>query len=179
MVDVTNKGLAGYLRSVPDFPKQGVVFKDITTLLKDKTAFKKSVDNFYERYRKYHIDKVVSVESRGFIFGSTLAYRLNAGFVPVRKQGKLPSKTIRKEYQLEYGTDILEIHTDSINKGDKVLLVDDLLATGGTIVAACELVKELKGEIVGIAFLIELLFLKGREKLKGYDVYSIIKYEEE
>ena len=179
MVDISSKGLAGFIRSIPDFPKQGVVFRDITTLLKDKTAFQKSLDNFYERYRKFHIDKVVSVESRGFIFGSSLAYRLNAGFVPVRKPNKLPSKTIRREYKLEYGTDILEIHTDAISKGDKVLIVDDLLATGGTIVAACELVKELKGEIIGVAFLIELAFLKGREKLKGFDVYSIIKYDEE
>ena len=171
--------LSHLIRNVPDFPKKGIVFRDITTLVKDKNAFRKAIDLIYERYRKYRIDKIVSIESRGFIFGSALAYKFNSGFVPVRKPGKLPSKTIRADYQLEYGTDSLEIHTDAIAKGEKVLMVDDLLATGGTIAAACSLVRMLQGEIVGTAFMIELTFLKGRDKLKGYDVYSILKYDEE
>ena len=164
---------------MPDFPKRGIVFRDITTLLKDKKAFRKSVDIFYLRYKNKNIQKVVSVESRGFIFGSALAYRLKAGFVPVRKPGKLPAKTLREEYKLEYGTDALEIHTDAIDRGDRVLLIDDLLATGGTIVAASRLVEKLGGKIISIAFLIELAFLNGRQKLKAYDVSSIITYGSE
>ena len=171
--------LRDFIRNVPDFPKKGIVFRDITTLLKDKSAFQKTIDIMYEKYKAVHIDKVVSVESRGFIFGSVLAYRFNAGFVPVRKPKKLPAKTIKEEYQLEYGTDALEIHTDSISKGEKVLIVDDLLATGGTVQATCKLVEKLGGEIVGIAFLIELAFLSGRKKLKGYDVHSLIQYDTE
>ncbi len=167
------------IRSIPDFPKKGIVFRDITTLLKDKSAFKKSIDVLYERYKNSNIDKVVSVESRGFIFGSALAYRLGAGFVPVRKPKKLPAKALREEYQLEYGSDALEIHEDAIQKNEKILIVDDLLATGGTITAACNLVKKLEGNIVGIAFLIELSFLNGRSKLKGYDIFSIITYDAE
>jgi adenine phosphoribosyltransferase len=171
--------LRDFIRNVPDFPKKGIVFRDITTLLKDKYAFKQTIDILYDKYKTAHIDKVVSVESRGFIFGSVLAYRLNTGFVPVRKPKKLPSKTIREEYQLEYGTDSLEIHIDAIKKGEKVLIVDDLLATGGTVQATCKLVEKLGGVIVGIAFLIELSFLNGREKLKGYDIFSIISYDSE
>ncbi|MBI5021027.1 MAG: adenine phosphoribosyltransferase [Ignavibacteriales bacterium] len=167
------------IRSIPDFPKKGIVFRDITTLLKDREAFRKSVDILFEKYKSVPIDKVVSVESRGFIFGSALSYKLNAGFVPVRKPKKLPSKTIREEYQLEYGKDALEIHTDAITKGEKVLIVDDLLATGGTIDAACRLVENLGGEIVGLAFLIELNFLNGRNKVKGYPIHSLIQYDSE
>jgi|ERR1041385_5707715 adenine phosphoribosyltransferase len=179
MVNSTNNELQGFIRNVPDFPKKGIVFRDITTLLKDNQAFKKAIDIFYDHYKNENIDKVVSVESRGFIFGSVLAYRLGAGFVPVRKPKKLPSKTIREEYQLEYGSDALEIHADALQQGNNVLVVDDLLATGGTITATCNLVKKLKGNIVGIAFLIELSFLKGRDKLTEYDIFSIITYDAE
>ena len=166
--------LRDFIRNVPDFPKKGIVFRDITTLLKDKSAFQKTIDIMYDQYKTAHIDKVVSVEARGFIFGSVLAYRLGAGFVPVRKPKKLPAKTITEEYQLEYGTDSLEIHIDAIKKGERVLIVDDLLATGGTVQATCKLVEKLGGEIIGTTFLIELSFLHGREKLKGYDVFSVI-----
>ena len=176
---VTGEELRKYIRNVPDFPKKGIVFRDITTLLKDKDAFRSAIDVLYNRYRSERIDKVVSVESRGFIFGSALANRLGSGFVPVRKPKKLPSQTIREEYQLEYGTDALELHTDAIQKGEKVLIVDDLIATGGTVAASCRLVERLGGEIVGLAFLIELTFLNGRDKLKGYDIFSIVRYDEE
>ncbi|MBI1807244.1 MAG: adenine phosphoribosyltransferase [Ignavibacteria bacterium] len=179
MVTETPHALQRHIRNVPDFPKKGIVFRDITTLLQDKTAFHQAINIFYDRYRTESIDKVVSIESRGFIFGSALACRLDAGFVPVRKPKKLPSSTLREEYQLEYGTDALEIHTDAINKGERVLIVDDLIATGGTVIAACNLVRKLGGEIIGLAFLIELTFLRGRDKLKGFDVFSIIKYDSE
>jgi len=179
MVEYSGKSLRKFIRNVPDFPKKGIVFRDITTLLEDSAAFKRAIDVLYKRYRKKKIDKVVSVESRGFILGSVLAYRLGAGFVPVRKTGKLPSETIRQQYALEYGTDALEIHKDAIRKGEKILIVDDLLATGGTVAAACRLVKRLKGEIKGLSFLIELSFLNGRRKLKGYDIYSVITYDSE
>jgi adenine phosphoribosyltransferase len=171
--------LKDFIRSVPDFPKKDVVFRDITTLLRDATAFREVIDRLCEIYRSRHIDKVVSVESRGFILGSPLAYRLGAGFVPVRKPKKLPSKTIREDYELEYGTDSLEVHVDAIHKGEKVLIVDDLLATGGTVAATCRLVDRLGGDIVGLAFLVELSFLKGRERLKGYDIHSLITYDSE
>ncbi|MDI6767408.1 MAG: adenine phosphoribosyltransferase [Bacteroidota bacterium] len=171
--------LRKYIRSVPDFPKKGIIFRDITTLLKDKEAFQKTVEILFDRYKTMKIDKIVSVESRGFIFGSVLAYRIGAGFVPVRKPKKLPAQTLREEYQLEYGTDSLEIHIDAVNKGEKVLIVDDLLATGGTVQATCKLVEKLGGEIVGIAFLIELAFLNGQKKLTGYDIFSIITYYSE
>ena len=179
MVKKEIEGLKKVIRNVSDFPKAGIVFRDITTLLKDEKAFKKSIDILYEQYKNKKIDKVVSVESRGFIFGSALAYRLGAGFVPVRKPKKLPAQTIREEYQLEYGTDSLEIHTDAIKKGEKVLVVDDLLATGGTVAATCKLIKKLGGKIVSLTFLIELTFLHGRDKLEGYDVFSIIQYDSE
>ena len=171
--------LRDFIRNVPDFPKKGIVFRDITTLLKDKSAFKKTIDIMYDKYKTTHIDKMVSVESRGFIFGSVLAYKLGAGFIPVRKPKKLPAQTIREEYKLEYGIDALEIHLDAIQKGERVLIVDDLLATGGTVQATCKLVEKLGGEIIGITFLIELSFLNGREKLKNYDVFSIISYNSE
>lgn len=171
--------LKSIVRSVQDFPKKGVIFRDITTLLNNRDAFRKTIDIFYERYKDQKIDKVVSVESRGFIFGSLLAYRLGAAFVPIRKPGKLPSEKIREEYQLEYGTDAMEIHRDAIERGERVLMHDDLLATGGTVLAACKLVERLGGEIVGLSFLIELKFLRGRDRLGNYDIFSIISYDSE
>lgn len=171
--------LKNFIRDVPDFPVKGIVFKDITTLLKDKNAFLEAFNQLYEKVSNLKVDKVVSIESRGFIFGSLLAHKLNAGFVPVRKPGKLPGEKISETYLLEYGTDSLEIHKDAINPGEKILIHDDLLATGGTVEAVCKLVEKLGGEIIGIVFLIELSFLKGREKLKKYNVSSIIKYESE
>jgi adenine phosphoribosyltransferase len=169
--------LKTFIRDIPDFPKKGIIFKDITTLLKDGPAFRESVDEIVAEYKNKKIDIVVSVESRGFIFGSVVAYNLGVGIVPVRKKGKLPHKTFAATYQLEYGTDTLEIHQDAFKKGARVLIVDDLLATGGTTAAAVELVKKLGGEVVGVAFIIELVPLKGREKLKGYPVLSLIKDE--
>lgn len=167
------------IRSVPDFPRKGIVFRDITTLLKDPAAFHRAIDLLAAKYTGRNIAKVVSVESRGFVLGAPLACALNAGFVPVRKPGKLPSETLREDYALEYGTDALEIHRDAIAPGERILLVDDLLATGGTILAACRLVERLGGEIAGLAFLIELSFLKGRDRLGKYDVFSLIEYESE
>jgi len=168
--------LKDYIRNIPDFPKPGILFRDITTLLKDKLAFKKAVDALAKKYKNKKIDIVVAVEARGFILGGVIAEKLGAGFVPVRKRGKLPWKTNSVTYDLEYGTDTLEMHHDAINAGDKVLIVDDLLATGGTVKAVTDLVKQLQGKIMGIAFLIELTDLKGREKLKGYSVFSLIKF---
>jgi adenine phosphoribosyltransferase len=167
------------IRSVPGFPKKGIIFRDITTLLKDASAFAKAIDTFYERYKGARVDKVVSIESRGFILGAPLAYRLGCGFVPLRKPGKLPAETIRQEYALEYGTDAIEIHRDAISPGERILLLDDLLATGGTMEAACKLVRQMGGKIVGISFLIELAFLNGRERLDGYDIFSIVAYDAE
>lgn len=171
--------LSSYIRTVPDFPKEGIGFKDITTLLKDATAFRQAIEELAERYRNIGIQKVVGMESRGFIFGSVLAYKWGAGFVPVRKPGKLPAETLSVEYELEYGTDTLEIHKDAISAGEQVLIVDDLLATGGTAQATVKLVDALGGTIVGVAFLIELTFLKGRIKLADYDVFSMIKVDSE
>jgi adenine phosphoribosyltransferase len=171
--------LASSIRSVPDFPKKGIVFRDITTLLKDRIAFREAVDVFYERYRDERVDKVVCVESRGFILGAALALKLGAGFVPIRKRGKLPAQTLQEEYSLEYGTDVVEIHADAIRPGERILVHDDLLATGGTISAACRLVEKLGGKILGLSFLIELNFLRGRDQLKGYDIFSVIQYESE
>lgn len=168
--------LKKYIRDIPDFPKPGILFKDITTLLKDGQAFKQTVDAFVEKYKDEKIDKVLAVEARGFIFGAAVAYRLGAGFVLVRKKGKLPAKTISVSYSLEYGTDTLQMHQDAINPGERVLIIDDLLATGGTVDAVTNLVKQLGGKISGIAFVIELVDLKGIEKLKGYPVYSLLKY---
>ncbi len=165
------------IRTVPDFPKKGIMFRDITTLLKDKDAFDYVVEQFYQHYKDKHIDKVVSVESRGFIFGSVLAYRLGAGFVPIRKPGKLPAEVIRQEYQLEYGTDSMEIHKDSILPGERVLVHDDLLATGGTVAAACKLIERLQGKVEGICFLIELTPLNGRNVIPNKDVFSLIEYD--
>jgi adenine phosphoribosyltransferase len=167
------------IRSVPDFPKPGIVFRDITTLLKDRGAFQRASDVLYEHYKNERVDKVVSIESRGYILGAVMAYRLNAGFVPIRKPGKLPAETISETYALEYGTDTLEIHTDAVHAGERVLIHDDLLATGGTVQAACRLVERLGGVILGLSFLIELDFLKGRQKLGSRDVFSIIRYDKE
>ncbi len=168
--------LKSLIRDVPDFPKPGIIFKDITTLLKDPKGFCEAVDVLYEGIKDKGIDKIVAVESRGFIFAGVLAYKLGCGFVPVRKPGKLPAETIAEEYTLEYGTNTLEIHKDAIAPGEKVLIFDDLLATGGTALATAHLVEGLGGRVVGFQFLIELSFLNGREKLKGYDVTSIIVY---
>ena len=164
------------IRDIPDFPKKGVIFKDITTLLKEGERFKEAIDEISNRYLDKKIDVVVSVEARGFIIGSAIAYRLQAGVVPVRKKGKLPWHCYRATYDLEYGTDTLEIHQDAIKPGEKVLIVDDLLATGGTAAAVVRLVERLKGQVVEVAFLIELTFLKGREQIKDYPIFSLIKY---
>ena len=155
------------------------MFRDITTLLKDKDALAYCVDTLYDHYKNMRIDKVVGIESRGFILGSALAYKLGAGFVPVRKPNKLPAKKIRREYQLEYGVDAVEIHVDAIAAGERVLMQDDLLATGGTMAAACGLVEELGGTIVGLSFLIELSFLHPRERLNQYDIFSLVTYDKE
>jgi adenine phosphoribosyltransferase len=165
------------IREVPDFPKKGILFYDITTLLKDKAGFATLIDLFSENYIGKQVDLVLGMEARGFIFGPALAYRLNAGFVPVRKPGKLPAETAKVSYDLEYGSNTLEIHKDAIQKGQRVLIVDDLLATGGTAVATAQLVRELGGEIAGLGFVVELDFLKGREKLGSYDVFSLLHYD--
>lgn len=164
------------IRDIPDFPKKGIIFKDITPLLSDKDALKKAIDMLASKFKKSGIEQVVAVESRGFIFGAALAYKLKCGFIPVRKKGKLPFKTKSVTYELEYGTDTLEIHEDAIKPGTKVLIVDDLLATGGTVKAVTELLKGMQANIAGIVFLIELKFLKGKEKLKDFPVTSIIKF---
>jgi adenine phosphoribosyltransferase len=179
MVSNPSEILRSQIRNIPDFPKKGIVFRDITTVLQNRDAYRIVNDLLYDRYRSEKVDKVISVEARGFIFGSVLASRLGAGFVPVRKPGKLPSETLREEYELEYGTDSLEIHTDAVARGERILIVDDLLATGGTVLAASRLVERLGGEIVGVAFLIELSFLNGRRKLGKYDVFSIVTYDSE
>ncbi len=168
--------LENYIRDIPDFPKPGILFRDITTLLKDKQAFRQAVGALSNKYKNKKIDKVVAVEARGFILGGAVAEKLGAGFVPVRKKGKLPWKTNSVTYDLEYGTDTLQMHHDAIEPGDKLLIVDDLLATGGTVKAVTDLVEQLQGKITGIAFLIELTGLKGKDKLKGYPVFSLIKY---
>src|SRR3989449_6843462 len=165
------------IREVPDFPKKGILFYDITTLLKDKLGFATLIDALSEHYLQKEIDLVLGIEARGFIFGPALAYRLNAGFVPVRKPGKLPAATARYDYALEYGTNTLEIHKDAIQKGQRVIIVDDLLATGGTAEASAKLAKSLGAEIACLVFVLELDFLKGREKLKQYDVYSLLRYD--
>src|SRR6201993_979052 len=165
------------IREVPDFPKPGILFYDITTLLKDKVGFAMLIDALSERYVAKNIDLVLGMEARGFIFGPALAYRLNAGFVPVRKPGKLPAETVKVSYELEYGSNALEVHKDAIKKGQRVLIVDDLLATGGTAVATAELAYGLGGHIAGLAFVVELDFLKGRERLGQYDVFSLLHYD--
>ena len=164
------------IRDVPDFPKEGIVFKDITPLLNDNAAFKQVIDTFVDRYKNKGVDKVIAAEARGFIFGGPVACGLGAGFVPIRKKGKLPYKTIYETYELEYGTDTLYMHEDAMEEGEKVLVIDDLLATGGTAKALCKLTEKLKGEVLEVAFMVELSFLNGREKLKGYNIYSLIQY---
>jgi adenine phosphoribosyltransferase len=175
--DLNSDQLKKLIREVPDFPKKGILFYDITTLLRDKTGFARLIDLFSEHYIGKQIDLILGMEARGFIFGPALAYRLNAGFVPVRKPGKLPAATYRVEYELEYGSNALEIHRDAIERGQRVLIVDDLLATGGTAVATAKLVSSLGGEIAGMAFVVELDFLKGREKLGAYEVFSLLHYD--
>ncbi len=165
------------VRTVPDFPKPGILFYDITTLLKDKAGFAQLIDAFAAYYIGKEIDLVLGIEARGFIFGPALAYRLNAGFVPVRKPKKLPWRTASVSYQLEYGTDTLEIHQDAVKPGQRVLISDDLLATGGTAAATVELVRKLGGEVAGAAFAVELTFLNGRKKLPGIDAFSLIQYD--
>lgn len=167
----------GKIRDVKDFPKQGIIFKDITTALKDAETLKKMVDFICEQYKHEKIDYVVGLESRGFIFGMPVAYNLDAGFIPIRKPNKLPAKTIKESYTLEYGTDMIEMHEDALKKGDRVLIVDDLLATGGTAAAACNLVCKAGGDIIACAFVIELTDLKGREKLpKNIGIVSMVEY---
>jgi adenine phosphoribosyltransferase len=168
--------LDDYIRLIPDFPKPGVIFKDITTLLVDKEASAFCLEQLLELVGDQPIDKVVGIESRGFFFGMLLAQRLNAGFVPVRKPGKLPAATIKEPYQLEYGMDVLEIHEDAISKGERILIHDDVLATGGTARAACNLVEKLGGEIVQCNFIMELTFLDGRDKLRKYQTASALRY---
>jgi adenine phosphoribosyltransferase len=164
------------IREVPNFPKPGILFYDITTLLKDPQALRSIVDELADRYREKEISKIIGIESRGFIFGSALAYRLGVGFVPVRKPGKLPADIFEVKYNLEYGANSLAIHRDAVGVGEKVLIVDDLLATGGTAAATVNLVRQLGGEIVGLSFLIELTSLRGREQLNGCDVHTMITY---
>ncbi len=166
--------LREFIRLVPDFPKPGIIFRDITPLLANPAALDQAVAQLAEPYRQSNIEVVAAVESRGFIFGAAVARQLQAGFVPIRKPGKLPAATASATYQLEYGTDTIEIHTDAISPGQRILLLDDLLATGGTMAAACGLVQDLGGKIVAIAFLIELAFLHGRAKLPGHDIFSIL-----
>ena len=168
--------LEQYIRNIPDFPKEGILFKDITTLLNDKKAFKQSIDELAKLVKDKHIEYIVAAEARGFIFGGALAYKLGCSFVPVRKPGKLPFKTYKHTYSLEYGEDTLEIHQDAFPSNSKVLILDDLLAIGGTALAMVKLVKKLNADIVAIAFLIELTFLKGRKKINKYPIISLIKY---
>ncbi len=170
------KELKQLVRDIPDFPKKGVIFKDITPILKNPDAMQFVIKNFVEFCKPKNVDKIVSMESRGFIFGSIVAYELNCGFVPVRKKGKLPYKTVSIEYSLEYGSDTLEIHEDAISPKDKVIIIDDVLATGGTAHAVINLIKKCGGEVVGLAFLIELSFLSPRERLTNFEIFSLITY---
>jgi len=171
--------LKSIIRSVPDFPKKGIVFRDITTLLANAGAMRETADGMAERFRAAGVDVVVGIEARGFIFGALVAERLGVGFAPVRKAGKLPYRTVYETYELEYGTDRVEMHTDAVRRGQRVLVVDDLLATGGTAGACCRLVEKLGGVVVGCAFVIELGFLRGRERLKGREVLTLVNYEAE
>lgn len=176
MMTTENAHLAAKIREIPNYPKPGVSFKDITPLMQDATALRDCIDQVATHFAQAGIAHVVGIESRGFIFGAAIAYALKAGFIPVRKPGKLPHDTHRCEYELEYGTDALEIHTDAVAPGERVLIIDDVLATGGTASAAVELVNKLGGEVVGLGFLIELGFLKGRDRLPGLDVFSLVTY---
>jgi adenine phosphoribosyltransferase len=168
--------LKAYIREVPDFPKEGILYYDISTLLQNPLALRMTIDRFVWLFAGKHVDKVIGIESRGFMFGSIVAYNLDAGFVPVRKPGKLPAKTIDETYDLEYGTDTLEMHEDAVDPGEKVLIVDDLMATGGTAAASGKLVESLGGKVVGFGFVVELTFLDGRKELEGYEVESLIRY---
>jgi adenine phosphoribosyltransferase len=167
------------IRTVPHWPIEGVMFRDITTLLQDPEAFREACDMLYDRYRNVQIDKIVAIDARGFIFGAVLSYKLNVGFVPVRKAGKLPYKTISESYTLEYGQNVVEMHVDAIHKGERVLVVDDLIATGGTISAAAKLVEKLGGEIVECVFIVELPDLKGKEKISKYKMFTLTEFEGE
>ena len=173
------ENLHNAIRIIPDFPKKGISFKDITTLLKEGDLFAEAIDYMYDHYRNKSIDLIAAIEARGFVLGAALAYKLNVGFIPIRKPGKLPGATISESYQLEYGEDRLEIHEGAISAENKVLLVDDLLATGGSAQAACKLIEKLNGNVIGIGFLIELAFLNGRDKLKKYDIHTLISYKDE
>ena len=170
------ESLKGIIRAIPDFPQPGILFRDITPLLQDARAFRQALEGLAEPFKDVGIEQVVGVESRGFIFGAPLALLLHAGFVPVRKFGKLPAETIHVEYALEYGSNTVELHTDAIRPGQKVLIVDDLLATGGTVGATLELVERVGGKVAGIAFLVELTFLQGRQRLQGHNVFSLLQY---
>ncbi len=167
------------IRRIPNFPKKGIVFRDITTLWKDGRLLRKCTDVLYDHYKSQKIDAVMGIEARGFVVGAPLAERLGVGFIPLRKLGKLPGAKISESYDLEYGTATLEMHSDAVRKGERILIVDDLVATGGTALAAAKLVEVVRGVVVGFAFVVELSFLPGREALKGYDVYSIVKYSSE
>ena len=171
--------LKDMIRTVPNWPIEGVMFRDITTLLMDPAASKVAYSEFYNRYKDMEIDKVAAIDARGFIFGSVLAFQLDVGLIPIRKKGKLPYETISAAYTLEYGENVIEMHEDAIEKGDKVLIVDDLIATGGTITAATQLVEQLGGEIIECAFVVELPDLKGRERIKGYNVFALTEFEGE
>jgi adenine phosphoribosyltransferase len=172
-----SESIKSKIRTVPHWPKEGIMFRDITTLLKDPVGFKQTIDLLYKRYKDKDVDKIIGIESRGFIFGAPLAYLLGCGFIPIRKPGKLPAECESEEYTLEYGTDKIEIHKDAISKGDKIIIVDDLIATAGTASAARNLVKKLGGELVECAFIVELIDLKGRDKLKGENIYSVVEFE--
>ena len=171
--------LKSVIRNIPGFPKPGIVFRDITTLLKNPEAFKYALDCFYEKYNKAGIAAIVGIESRGFIVGAPLSYMLEVPFIPVRKPGKLPAEMVSQSYKLEYGTDAVEIHKDALSNGDRVVIADDLLATGGTAAATVKLVESLGAVVHSLAFIIELSFLKGRDKLKGYDIVSLVDYTSE
>lgn len=171
--------LKSKIRSIPDFPKKGIVFRDITPVIGDGQAFKQAIDMMAKQYEGAKIDSILGAEARGFIFGAALAYKLGLGFIPVRKPGKLPYKTTKASYDLEYGSNEVEIHVDAIKKGDNILIVDDLVATGGTAKAQAQLVEGMGGKVAGLCFFIELEFLKPREMLKGYDVFSLVKYDSE
>lgn len=167
------------IRSIPDWPIKGVIFRDLTTLMQDPQAFRESIDILYDRYKDKGLDKVVGIDARGFVFGAVLAYRLGVGFIPVRKKGKLPHKTIEQSYSLEYGEDTLEMHEDAFTPGEKVVIVDDLIATGGTVGATVKLVKQLGADLLECAFIVELPDLKGRDQIPGCPVFSIIAFEGE
>ena len=167
------------IRSIPGWPIEGVIFRDITTLMQDKDAYRQACDLMFERYKDLKIDKIVGIDARGFVFGAVLAYKLGIGFVPVRKKGKLPWKTIQETYSLEYGTDTLEVHEDAVEKGEKIVIVDDLIATGGTVGATVKLMEKLGAQIIECAFVVELPDLKGREQIKGHKVFSLTEFEGE